>query len=65
MSDPEERERRSKRRKRNLISRSLRESGAFKPKIENPKKGGHYKREHLSVRDLEKFIEEENIEIDD
>lgn len=59
MSELEERERRSKRRKRNLMARSLRESGAFKLRIEDPKKG-QYKRENLSVRGLTKLIEEED-----
>lgn len=51
MASNEEREKHSRRRKRNLITKSLRDSGAFKPKVINPKKTD-YKREHLSIRDI-------------
>lgn len=50
MSSPEERERHSRRRKRNIYARILRDPnelrGAFSTKIK-PKKGQPYKRERL------------------
>jgi len=58
MGSNEIKERHLKRRQRNLAAKELRTSGAFKQRIQNPKKG-EYKREHLSIRDLDKFIKEE------
>ena len=54
MGSNEIKERHLKRRQRNLAAKELRTSGAFKQRIQNPKKG-EYKREHLSIRDLDKL----------
>ena len=55
MSDPEEKEKVSKRRKRNFISRALRDQGdhkgAFALRVISPKKST-YKREKISPRDI-------------
>lgn len=57
MASDEERERHLKRRKRNFIAKSLRDSserrGAFALKIINPKKT-IYKREKVDLKNIEK-----------
>lgn len=57
MGSEEERERHSRRRKRNVIAKILRDTGdmkgAFSLRIINPKKGT-YKREKMNIRNIEK-----------
>jgi hypothetical protein len=62
MSDPEVKEKVSRKRRRNIISKSLRDQGdhkgAFTLKIVNPKKGV-YKREKINPRNIERIEDEE------
>ena len=59
MASPEDRDRHSKRRKiRNQHAKVLRESGAFKMKVIDPRKG-KYKRENLSPKDIYGDTEEQ------
>ena len=61
MSDQEVKEKVSRKRKRNIISKMLRDQGdhkgAFSLKIINPKKG-EYKREKININKLESDDEE-------
>lgn len=62
MADTEERERHSRRRKRNIMAKILRDpgekKGAFALRVINPKKNT-YKRTRVDPRNLEDFIENE------
>lgn len=62
MSDPEERDRRSRRRKKNRIAKILHDPneyrGAFSLKVHEDKKST-YKREKLRVEDIDKYVSEE------
>lgn len=62
MSSPEERERHSRRRKKNIYSKILHDPnelrGAFSMKVKPAKKGQPYRREKINIKDLS--IEEGN-----
>lgn len=57
MTSIEERERRRKRLKRNIYAKELRQTRKYLPKVERPKTD--YKRKNVSVRDIDKEIEDE------
>lgn len=61
MSEPEEKERHARKRKKNILAKIMRtgdNKGAFALKIVNPKKG-NYKREKVDIKKIEVEFDDE------